>query len=62
MSQCTGTIYAMVHTMGKDFTPGRIDAYARSARGDAHPLRWFTDSRSRFINAQGLAITGCTAP
>ena len=60
VSQCGGTIYAMAHAANMDFTPARVDAYARLARGDARPVRSFTDHRSRFTDAEGLTITGCS--
>ena len=60
-SRCDGTIYAMVHTSPTGFGPGRIDAYGLAARGNARPLRVFTDRRSGFRNAQGLTITNCGA-
>lgn len=59
ISQCHGTLYAMVHTSSSGFGAARIDAYARSARGNVRPLRSFTDRHSHFQDAQGLAITGC---
>jgi hypothetical protein len=61
-SQCDGTIYAMVHTSASGFGPGRVYAFARSATGDASPLRWFTDRHSRFRNARGLTVTNCPSP
>jgi hypothetical protein len=60
-SQCDGTIYAMVHTSPSGFGPGRVDAYGPAARGDARPLRVFTDRHSSFNDAQGLTITKCGA-
>ena len=51
----------MVHTSPTGFGPGRIDAYGLAARGNAAPLRVFTDGRSGFKNAQGLTITNCGA-
>jgi hypothetical protein len=60
-SQCDGTIYATVHTSSSGFGPGRINGYAQSARGNAHPLRVFTDRHSSFMDAQGLTITKCAA-
>jgi hypothetical protein len=59
VSQRNGTIYAMVHTSTSGFGAARINAYARSARGNIPPLRSFTDRHSGFRDAQGLAITGC---
>lgn len=59
VSQCGGTIYAMVHNSSSGFGAGRIDAYGRVARGNVAPLRSFTDRRSRFRDAQGLTITRC---
>jgi hypothetical protein len=60
-SQCDGTIYAMVHTdpTGSGFGSGRIVAFGRTARGNARPLRVFTDRYSHFYDAQGLTITKC---
>lgn len=59
VSQCDGTIYVMAHTASADFTPARVYAYGSLADGNAIPLRYFTDRRSRFTDSQGLAITGC---
>ena len=60
-SQCDGTIYAVIHRdpTGTGFGPGRIDAFGRAARGDARPLRVFTDRNSRLSHAEGLTITRC---
>ena len=60
-SQCDGTIYAMVHNdpTGSGFGSGRIVAFGRTARGNARPLRVFTDRHSHFYDAQGLTITKC---
>jgi hypothetical protein len=62
-SLCDGTIYAVVHTdpTGSEFGPGRIDAFGRAARGNARPIRVFTDRHSHLSNAQGLTITRCGA-
>jgi hypothetical protein len=60
-SQCDGTIYVMAHSDPSGFGPGRIDAYGRTARGNARPLRVFTDRYSHFSDAQGLTITRCGA-
>ena len=59
-SQCDGTIYAMVHSSSSGFGPGHIEAYGRAARGNARPVRVFTDRHSSFKNGQGLTITRCT--
>jgi hypothetical protein len=59
ISLCHGTIYAMVHASSSGFGAARIDAYGRSAHGNAHPVRSFTDSHSQFRDSQGIAITAC---
>lgn len=50
-----GMIYAMVKSA--QFGAGNVIVFGRSAEGNARPLRSFTDSRSRFVNAAGLAIS-----
>ncbi|HLX52269.1 MAG TPA: hypothetical protein VKS82_28405 [Streptosporangiaceae bacterium] len=55
VSPSNGTIYAMAKN--SEFGPGRIDAYGRTATGNAAPLRSFTDSSSGFKNAEGIAVT-----
>jgi hypothetical protein len=60
-SQCHGTIFAMVHGSSSGFGPGRINAYGRAARGNARPVRMFTDRHSSFRNAQGVTVTTCGA-
>jgi hypothetical protein len=59
VSQCDATVYAMVHDSSSGFGRAKIDAYGRTAGGNIHPLRSFTDSRSRFQSAQGLTVTAC---
>jgi hypothetical protein len=49
----------MVHASSSIFSVARIDAYGRTAHGNVHPVRSFTDSHSRFRDSQGLAITAC---
>ena len=62
VGRCGGTIYAMVHNSSTGFGAARIDAYGRLARGNAQPLRSFTDRRSGFSSAQGLTVTACASP
>lgn len=55
VSPADGTIYAMVKN--SQFGVGRINAYGKTATGNVAPLRSFTDSKSSFRNAEGIAIT-----
>lgn len=50
-----GVIYVMVKA-GSELGAGRVAAYGRLARGNAAPLRTFTDRKSHFADALGLAI------
>jgi hypothetical protein len=59
VSQCDGTIYVLAHTSSTGFGPARVFAFRMRAHGDARPLRTFTDQRSRFAKAQGIAVNGC---
>jgi hypothetical protein len=52
-----GTIYAMVKS--SQFGAGYVIVFGRDAAGNARPLRSFTDSRSRFVDAEGLAVSPC---
>jgi hypothetical protein len=52
----TGDIYVMVKK-AQFFAPGRVEVFAAKSSGDARPIREFTDSSTRFTNAQGLALS-----
>ncbi len=56
VSECTGEIYAMVK--GSQFgSPGKIVVFGRDARGNARPERSFVDFKTRFADANGIALT-----
>jgi hypothetical protein len=54
VSRLDGAIYVMVKS--SQFGAGRVVVFGRDASGDIRPLRSFTDRRSGFVNAAGLAI------
>ncbi len=56
VSSCNGRIYALVKR--SQFGRGWIEVFARAAADSARPLTSFTNSRSRFSYAEGIAITG----
>jgi len=56
VSQRTGEIYVIAKEAQFDGA-GKIDVYSRAANGDIKPVRCFTDAKTVFLNAQGIAVT-----
>jgi hypothetical protein len=56
-SQRTGEIYVLVKS-AQFSAPGSVEVFGRLANGNARPLRAFTDSASRFKDAEGIAVAG----